>query len=53
MQVVPRLRRSAPWISASQPFRAGLTFGSRPYGPSSDPRFYFRDLTQTLKPDLV
>jgi hypothetical protein len=23
----------------SQPFRAGLTFGSRPYGPASDLRF--------------
>ncbi len=29
------------WGSMSQPFRAGLTFGSRPYGPDSDLRFAF------------
>jgi hypothetical protein len=32
---------SAPqsWRSVSQPFRAGLMFGYRPYGPGSDLRF--------------
>jgi hypothetical protein len=42
MKGVPRLRRSATSISASQPFRAGLTFGPRPYGPGSDLLFISR-----------
>jgi hypothetical protein len=36
---VPRLQRSQSWRSVSQPFRAGLTFSSRPYGPGSSLRF--------------
>jgi hypothetical protein len=38
---VPRLRRSTILAIVSQPFRAGLMFGSRPYGPRSDSRSIF------------
>jgi hypothetical protein len=39
---VPRLRRSDDVAeSMSQPFRAGLKFGYRPYGPRSDSRSIF------------
>jgi hypothetical protein len=39
---VPRLRRSDDVAeSMSQPFRAGLKFGYRPYGPRSDLRSIF------------
>jgi hypothetical protein len=34
---VPRLRRSTILAIVSQPFRAGLMFGYRPYGPRTPP----------------
>jgi hypothetical protein len=37
--LVPRLWRSKRFRELSQPFRAGLTFGFRPYGPVFDFRF--------------
>ena len=45
---VPRLRRSDDVAeSMSQPFRAGLKFGYRPYGPRSDSRSIF-EFSHTL-----
>ncbi len=42
---MPRLRRSDdPGWSTSQPCRAGLTFGSRPYGPGVTGRWHIRSL---------
>ena len=47
---LPRLRRSDDVAeSMSQPCRAGLMFGYRPYGPGSDSEVYFRVPTQTRK----
>jgi hypothetical protein len=40
------------WGTMSQPFRAGLTFGSRPYGPDSD-LWLLRVLTQTLRALII
>ena len=45
---VPRLRRSDDVAeSMSQPFRAGLKFGYRPYGPGFDLRFIAGYHTET------
>jgi hypothetical protein len=45
---VPRLRRSDDVAeSMPQPFRAGLKFGYRPYGPRSDSRSIF-EFSHTL-----
>jgi hypothetical protein len=41
MRRVPRLRRSDHVGIDTQPFRAGLKFGYRPYGPGSDSRSIF------------
>src|ERR1700689_574881 len=47
---VPRLRRSDDVAeSMSQPSRAGLMFGYRPYGPGPTCGLFFRVLTQPLK----
>src|SRR5580692_9358349 len=48
---VPRLRRSDDVAeSVSQPSRAGLKFGYRPYGPRSDLRSIFEFSHRLLRP---
>ena len=51
---VPRLRRSDDVAeSMSQPSRAGLMFGYRPYGPGSDLRFIAVMTHPQLKPPTL
>jgi hypothetical protein len=40
------------WRSVSQPSRAGLKFGYRPYGPGSDLRFIAGSHTPSLAPEV-
>src|ERR1700679_161384 len=48
---VPRLRRSENVAeSMSQPFRAGLKFGYRPYGPRSDSRSIYEFSHRLYRP---
>src|ERR1700679_3496728 len=51
---VPRLRRSDDVAeSMSQPSRAGLKFGYRPYGPRSDSRSIFEFPHRLVSPGLA